>query len=71
MHRSINYCRVFTELAETFIDTIIEGSADRKDHYAIKILDLVLICLGHHDYEVSNSYISEDKYSYYIMYFWQ
>ncbi|KAF7379433.1 transportin-3 [Vespula maculifrons] len=53
MEKSINYCRVFTELAETFIDTIIEGSMDRKSHYAIKILDLVLMCLGHHDYEVA------------------
>ncbi|KAI4481697.1 hypothetical protein M0804_009218 [Polistes exclamans] len=53
MEKSINYCRIFTELAETFIDTIIEGSMDGKQHYAIQILDLVLMCLGHHDFEVA------------------
>ncbi|KAK2580863.1 hypothetical protein KPH14_005937 [Odynerus spinipes] len=53
MEKSINYCRIFTELAETFVETIIEGSMGGKQHYAIKILDLVLMCLGHHDYEVA------------------
>lgn len=51
--KSINYCRIFTELAETFLDTIVLGSLGGKQHYAIKILDLVLMCVGHHDYEVA------------------
>lgn len=51
--KSINYCRIFTELAETFLNTIVIGSINDKKHYAIKILDLVLICVGHHDYEVA------------------
>ena len=53
MHfRSINYCRIFTELAETFLETIINGSMNGKEHYAIKSLDFALMCVGHHDYEV-------------------
>lgn len=51
--KSLNYCRIFTELAETFLDKIIAHSNDKTQHYAIKILDLVLICVGHHDYEVA------------------
>ncbi|XP_014470428.1 PREDICTED: transportin-3 [Dinoponera quadriceps] len=50
--KSINYCRIFTELAETFLDTIVAGSIGGKQHYGIKILDLVLTCVGHNDYEV-------------------
>ncbi|XP_018342669.1 PREDICTED: transportin-3 isoform X1 [Trachymyrmex septentrionalis] len=56
MEKSINYCRIFTELAETFLDIMVtgtEGSEDGKQHYAIQILDLVLKCVGHHDYEVA------------------
>lgn len=29
------------------------GCVGGKQHYAIKILDLVLVCVGHHDYEVA------------------
>lgn len=49
----MNYCRIFTEFAETFLVTIITGSTSGQQHYAIKILDLVLMCVGHHDYEVA------------------
>lgn len=51
--RSLNYCRIFTELAETYLETMINGCAGGKQHYAIKVLDLVLTCVGHHDYEVA------------------
>lgn len=51
--KSLNYCRIFTELAESFLDKIISHSNDKTHHYAVKILDLVLICVGHHDYEVA------------------
>lgn len=51
-HRSTNYCRIFTELAETFLETIVNGSAHGKQHYATNALDLALVCVGHHDYEV-------------------
>ncbi|XP_076655817.1 transportin 3 [Halictus rubicundus] len=53
MDKSVNYCRIFTELAETFLETMINGCVGGKQHYAIKILDLVLVCVGHHDYEVA------------------
>ncbi|KAK0075611.1 hypothetical protein PV325_006643 [Microctonus aethiopoides] len=53
IEQSMNYCRIFTELAETFLRTIVHGCTDGKQHYAIKILDLVLMCVGHHDYEVA------------------
>ncbi|XP_060821726.1 transportin-3 [Bombus pascuorum] len=53
MDKSINYCRIFTELAETFLETMANGCVGGKQHYAIKILDLVLVCVGHHDYEVA------------------
>lgn len=51
--KSVNYCRIFTELAESFLEKIVNGSTDSKPHYALKILDLVLTCVGHHDYEVA------------------
>ncbi|KAG7213831.1 hypothetical protein KM043_003045 [Ampulex compressa] len=53
MDKSINYCRIFTELAETFLETMVTGSEEGKQHYAIKTLDLVLTCVGHHDYEIA------------------
>lgn len=53
LEKSINYCRIFTELAETFLETIVAGCSGVRQHYAIKILDFVLTCVGHHDYEVA------------------
>uniref|UniRef100_A0A6P7FJC4 Transportin-3 isoform X1 n=1 Tax=Diabrotica virgifera virgifera TaxID=50390 RepID=A0A6P7FJC4_DIAVI len=51
--KSMDYCRLFTELAESFLEKIIANSNTKQMHYAIKILDLVLMCVGHHDYEVA------------------
>ncbi|KAJ8976228.1 hypothetical protein NQ317_009725, partial [Molorchus minor] len=51
--KSMDYCRLFTELAESFLEKIISNSTPKQMHYAIKVLDLVLICVGHHDYEVA------------------
>ncbi|XP_001602761.1 transportin-3 [Nasonia vitripennis] len=53
MDKSTNYCRIFTELSETFLETIVNGSMNGKQHYAIKCLDFALMCVGHHDYEVA------------------
>ena len=53
MVKSMNYCRIFTKLAETFIETMVPGCVGRKQHYTIKILYFVLICVDHHDYEVN------------------
>lgn len=51
--KSINFCQIFTELAESFLETIILQSKADSFHYGIKALDLVLTCVGHHDYEVA------------------
>lgn len=55
--RSMNYCRIFTELAETFLEKIVSEDSSNKPHFAVKILDLVLTCVGHHDYEVRTDLI--------------
>ncbi|KMQ93334.1 transportin-3 [Lasius niger] len=55
MEKSINYCRIFTELAETFLELMVAGSEATEggeQFYATQILDLVLTCVGHHDYEL-------------------
>lgn len=51
--RSINYCRIFTVLAETYLETLVNGCSGGKQHYALKILGTLLTCVGHHDYEVA------------------
>ncbi|XP_020287942.1 transportin-3 isoform X2 [Pseudomyrmex gracilis] len=53
MEKSVNYCRMFTELAEAFLETMVTGCEGGKKHYSVEILDLVLTCVGHHDYEVA------------------
>lgn len=49
--RSVNYCRIFTELAESLLDDMIQhpgqGLGDPR------CLDLLLTCVGHYDYEVA------------------
>ncbi|CAH2013492.1 unnamed protein product [Acanthoscelides obtectus] len=51
--KAMDYCRLFTELAETMLEKIVSQSSPKQMHYATKVLDLVLICVGHHDYEVA------------------
>lgn len=53
--KSINYSRIFTELGESFLIKIINHSSinNGETHFAIKALDLVLVCVGHHDYEIA------------------
>lgn len=52
--KSMNYCRIFTELAESFLEKMIQQCInDVKPHYSVKVLDMVLMCVGHHDYEVA------------------
>ncbi|XP_014219143.1 transportin-3 isoform X1 [Copidosoma floridanum] len=54
MNKSINYCHIFTTLSDTFLETIINGSLNGRQHYAIKALDFALMCVGHYDYEVAH-----------------
>ncbi|KAF5302301.1 hypothetical protein FQA39_LY10340 [Lamprigera yunnana] len=51
--KSLNYCRIFTELAESFLTKILANEDVKGPHFALKVLDLVLMCVGHHDYEVA------------------
>lgn len=54
LERANNICRVFTVLSESFLQRIVgERSADGSPHYALKSLDLVLNCVGHYDYELT------------------
>lgn len=50
--KAANYARVFTELAETFLVKIITALERGNTHFAMRSLDLALVCVGHHDYEV-------------------
>ncbi|XP_014673876.1 PREDICTED: transportin-3-like [Priapulus caudatus] len=51
LDKSMNYCRIFTEMAESFLDCVImtpnQGLGD------LRTLDLLLMCISHHQYEVS------------------
>lgn len=40
-------------MAESFLEKIVLNSSSGQMYYAIKVLDLVLMCVGHHDYEVA------------------
>lgn len=50
--KSMNYCRIFCELADAFIPVMTEETKQGNPHFSIKTLDLILICVGHHEYEV-------------------
>ncbi|KAL1509671.1 hypothetical protein ABEB36_004377 [Hypothenemus hampei] len=52
-NKSIDYCRLFTELGEALLEQMITNSTKNQMHYSVKVLDLVLMCVGHHDYEVA------------------
>ncbi|XP_035206392.1 transportin-3-like, partial [Stegodyphus dumicola] len=49
--KSVNYCRVFTELAESFLDEMV--TSPNAGFGNLQTLDLLLICVGHHDFEVA------------------
>lgn len=51
--KAMNFCRIFTCLAESFLDKMINTELEQQPHYSIKSLDLVLNCIGHYDYEVA------------------
>lgn len=49
--KTMNYCRIFTMLCEAFFFEMLYN--ENEPHYSIKGLDLVLVCVGHFDYEVA------------------
>lgn len=54
--RALNYCRVFTEIAEALLHRMLESTKNNNGTVNASnlfgLLDLVLTCVGHHDYEV-------------------
>ncbi|XP_035433537.2 transportin-3 [Spodoptera frugiperda] len=51
--KATNYARIFTELAETFLEKIIISMSGGSSHFALRSLELALVCVGNHDYEVA------------------
>ncbi|CAH1799403.1 unnamed protein product [Owenia fusiformis] len=49
--KSLNYCRIFTEMAESFLDSIT--TTPGQDFGDFRTIELVLTCIGHHQYEVA------------------
>ncbi len=49
--RSVNFCRIFTELAESLLIKIV-SQPPHNPHFALGILDSVLLCCGNPDYEI-------------------
>ncbi len=50
-HRVLNYCRIFTELSETFLEMTVRTPGHGMGD--LRILELLLICAGHPQYEVN------------------
>lgn len=48
--RVLNYCRIFTELCETFLETTVRSPGHGMGD--LRTLELLLICAGHPQYEV-------------------
>lgn len=48
--RVLNYCRIFTELCETFLETTVRSPGQGMGD--LRTLELLLICAGHPQYEV-------------------
>lgn len=59
--KAINYCRIFTELAESLMDSILSAPGRNfrllidlnQDLGTLDTLELLLVCVGHHDFEVA------------------
>ncbi|RWS07621.1 transportin-3-like protein [Dinothrombium tinctorium] len=60
--KSVNYARIFTEMAETIVNplviqaayaTITSNDSTSVGIPGLKIVDLLLDCVGHYDYEVA------------------
>jgi transportin-3 len=51
--KSMVLCRVFTVVAETYLGKMINGSAAGAPHYSVEVLDRLIMCVGHFDFEVA------------------
>ncbi|ELU14313.1 hypothetical protein CAPTEDRAFT_142893 [Capitella teleta] len=50
--KSVNFCRIFTEMAESFLEMMV--STPGQGFGDLRTLDLLLTCVGHHQYEVAD-----------------
>uniref|UniRef100_A0A673VZM3 Transportin-3 n=1 Tax=Salmo trutta TaxID=8032 RepID=A0A673VZM3_SALTR len=50
LDKVLNYCRIFTELCETFLETTVKSPGQGMGD--LRPLELLLICAGHPQYEV-------------------
>ncbi|XP_013855080.1 transportin-3 isoform X2 [Austrofundulus limnaeus] len=50
LDKVLNYCRIFTELCETFLETTVRSPGQGMGD--LRTLELLLICAGHPQYEV-------------------
>lgn len=56
LDKSINYSRIFTEMAESIVDSIVSKYGEEQSQecdLAMKLIDLIIDCVGHYDYEVA------------------
>lgn len=51
--KSMVLCRIFTVVAETYLPRMVNGSTPAAPHYTLKVLDSLISCVGHFDYEVA------------------
>lgn len=51
MEKCLNYCRVFTELGESFLLRMVT-CPENEPHFTLPILELVLLCCSHPDYDL-------------------
>ena len=51
LEKCLNLCRVFTELGETFLMKIV-SAPPQQPHFSVPVLDMVLLCCQHPDYEI-------------------
>lgn len=46
-------CRIFTVMTETFLPRIVNLSTPANPHFTIKALDMLIMCVGHFDFELA------------------
>ena len=51
LEKCLNLCRIFTELGESFLLKIV-SAPPHQPHFSLEVLELVLLCCHHPDYEL-------------------
>ena len=51
LDKCLNYCRIYTELGESFLTRMVSAPPETP-HFTVSILDKVLLCCTHPDYEL-------------------